>query len=289
MPRAAWKAVLREPLLYFAVVGALLFLGQRALERSAGGGAARVPPVELKAARAQLAQELRRAPSPDEESALLARMLDEEILVREALALGLDRNDPILRRRLAQKMLFFAEDLGAGSDPTEAEAQAFATAHPELYQHPARLTFEQLFFDRATRPHPRQAAAAALSKLDQGEEVAGDPFAWGRHFVGQEPSELEERFGAAFAEAARQATVGHWVGPLESPYGQHLLRVEGHTAAQAPPLPEILGRVRGDLIESRRRAAREALLQRLRVKYGVPAAGPGGPLLPPSLASEEGR
>jgi hypothetical protein len=165
--RMSPRRLLSEPLLQFGVLGVSLFVGWR----WCGPRPAEEIVIDAVAVEAAAAAQARRTDAPrddDRRAAVVQQLADEEILVREAIALGLDRGDPIVRRRLAQKMRFVLEDeIGA---PSDAQLQAWLEAHPDRYRRPQRRTFEQLFFAGASA---RQRAERARDRL-RVDETVGD-------------------------------------------------------------------------------------------------------------------
>ncbi|MBK7863855.1 MAG: peptidyl-prolyl cis-trans isomerase [Archangiaceae bacterium] len=288
MPTVTLKRLVREPLLHFAVVGGLIFAAQGLWRRGAPVGAPRLDVAAINAAQAELALELGRAPAPEELRLLEDRLVDEQLLFQEGVALGLDRSDAIVRRRIVQKMEFFAEDLRAGAAPTRAELAAYLAAHQGRYLRPERIWLHQVFFaDR--RPDARAAAERALVRLQRGEAVEADPFVLGAELKGRSRDELTSQLGPGVAQAALDAPQGTWVGPVQSAFGYHLLRVDERAPAQQASLDDVLATVSGDLTEERRQQARLALIADLRKKYRVGGQPAGAALLAPQLASEESR
>lgn len=215
-------------------------------------------------------------PSPAEVDAALEALVREEIFVREARRLGLDRGDPVVRRRLVQKVEFVVEGGAGAGTPDEAELEAWLAAHPGDFAQPERLSLVQVFLSEARRGEAlSDDAADALSALRGGADPAalGDPFIHGAGFQQQSPERLQAIFGAELAEALATLEPGSWRGPLPSPYGLHLVRLEDRSPARQPPLDEVRAEV-----EAAWRAAREAeALDRaeaaLRARYTVTLEG----------------
>jgi hypothetical protein len=198
------------------------------------------------------------------------------MLYREAVALGLDRGDPIVRRRLVQKMGFIAEDLAAQSEPTDAELEAYLTAHAPRYRMPERVSFRHVFVSRDRRgPDAHQGAARLLEQIQGGAEpgAIGDPFLQGASFMRRSAAEIEAIFGRAFAEAVITARADAWSGPISSSYGAHIVFVSERVASAAPSLSAVRARVRQDLIDERRADATRAAIQKLRERYRVALVG----------------
>ena len=180
LPRFPWRRWLREPLLHFLLIGMALFLGYRALNPNPDAGA-QSNRIELtendlrQMSVAWLAQG-RPAPTPEQMGHLVEQRVREEILYREALALGLDKGDTIVKRRLAQKMEFLAEDLSALREPTGSELKSWFQNNAERFALPPRISFRHLYFSPDRRgPRARTDFEQALGEIKN--EPAGAPAA----------------------------------------------------------------------------------------------------------------
>lgn len=227
-----------------------------------------------------------RPPSGAELQGLVDEAIDEEILYREAQRLGLDRDDAIVRRRLAQKLTFLLEDAGGPAPPPEAEIEAYHARHAERYRRARRTTFDHVFLSADRRSDPVGDAAALLDTAltvdgdhaDDGDADGwrrlGDPFMLARSYAERTDEEIAGLFGPGFADALSDLPESDWRGPIASTYGAHLVRVHGRTASRAPALAELRERVVADLLAERRRersrAAYEALRENCEVR--LPAA-----------------
>lgn len=240
--RANLRALAREPLLHFALLGAGVFALHASVERPAPGPA----PLVLDAA---FVEGLGARDDADREARIDAWIRDE-VLVREARARGLDRGDPIVRRRLVQKMELLLEAT-ADVEPPRPEEVAARLADDPRYHQPGHTLFEHVFFRRA-RADPSADARAALRTDPPGE---GDAFLLGARIGPRTDAALRSSFGDGFADALSEAPVGRWSGPLESAYGVHLVRVERREPTRVPPLASVEGRVRADLARERRAEA----------------------------------
>lgn len=265
---------LRDPLVVFVLLG----IGVFALDGwLAGGETARpvveVTPDEVERLRARWIAQWGEAPTDSELQTLIDEAVDEEILYREAQRLGLDRDDAIVRRRLAQKLTFILEDAGAGGPPSQAEVEEYYARHAERYRRPGRTTFDHVFLSGDSRTDPAGDAKVLLGDLrgvdDDGWQRLGDPFMLARSYADRSDQEIAGLFGGVFTEAVAGLPVGGWNGPVESTYGAHLVRVNRRTASRAPALAEVRDRVTADLREDRRRERSLAAYQELRDAYEV--------------------
>ncbi len=274
--------IAREPLTHFALIGAVLF----ALDHGLSSGAS--PPARDIVISSEVRETLRqrfvertgREPTENEERELIAAHVGREVLYREALALGLERGDPIIRRRLIQRMEFLAEDMSRPESPTESELAAYLEAHAKRYERPATVTLEHVFWrrDPAEPERARRSATAALDSLTRGQTAGslGDPFVHGSTFSARSRTQLGAVFGDEFAAAVMAETPGAWTGPLESAYGVHLVRVLERRDSSLPRLGEIRPAVTRDLERERAAAARAAIFARMRARYRVVAGDGGG-------------
>ncbi len=213
-----------------------------------------------------------RPPTPEELDRLVEDYIREEVLYREALALGLDRDDLVVRRRLRQKMEFLSDDFLAGGAPTDSELAAFLTAHPDKFRIPPVLTFEQIFFDGAPS-EARERAQATLRTLDAGDEEGsvdhlGDPISLPRRLDRATPREIASVFGDDFANAMLAVDSGRWV-PVESSFGVHLVQVSQKEPPRLPGLSEVRDAVVREREATTRADAQEAFYRKLRRRYVV--------------------
>jgi len=268
------RRILKEPLLHFALLGVGLF----ALYRLTAGDA---PPaseeiVVDEARIAALAQNFerswRRPPSVDEVDGLVESYVRDEVLYREGLARGLDRDDSVIRSRVLLKM----EVLGElpETEPTDLDVQEWFDANAERYATPARYHVGQIFFDPIRRgSHLDNDIGAALHDL-QGD-AALDPAAFGDATLlpaalgGVTRMDVASQYGEEVAAALSNAPPGRWFGPVSSSYGRHLLLVDVREPAHAATLEDVRDAVERDLLAERALGARDALYARLRERYTI--------------------
>lgn len=275
--RGAIGRWLREPLVEFLLVGLLLFVGYHWLDESAERSAPldriELTTDDLQQIRLAWIAQGRDAPSPEALRSLVDARIHEEILYREALALGLDQNDTIVRRRLAQKMEFLFEDVAALREPTPAELAAWYEAHAAQFTRPARASFRHVYFSPDLRGgRAREAASAALATLsgDPADEAAlGDPFMFQDYYPDRSVDDVARDFGPDFARALFALEPGVWTGPIESGYGFHLVVVEDATPAHVPEFAAIEPDVRRAWIEEQRAGIRQRAFDAMRARYEV--------------------
>jgi hypothetical protein len=271
------KKLLREPLLHFLLLGLGLFVLHHFVAAPGDGSGERVVISRGKIQRlaAGFALMHQRAPAKDELDGLIAEAVREEILYREAKALGLDQDDTIVRRRLRQKLEFVSEDLAPASEPTEAQLQAYLASHLEQFRIETRYSFAQVYLD--PQRHGRQLGADTaqlLSGLRRSGDAAdlsqlGDSLLLQRQYEDIPARELERLFGAPFEAALRSVPTGQWQGPLPSGYGVHMVLLKRRDESRAPPLAEVRDAVRSQWLQSQRREANERFYAGLRERYEV--------------------
>lgn len=273
------RHVLREPLVHFLLGGTALFL---LYGRVAGPG--EEPPERIVVTEQRIAtlaegfaRTWLRPPTRAELEGLVEDFVREEILYREALALGLDRDDLVVRRRMRQKMEFLNQDLVEPVEPSEAEMAAFLAANPEVFREPERLDLRQVFLDpqRSGAGDVEERAASLLERLrrepelDRAGDGLGDPTLLPARLEAATPEELAASFGAAFAEALAGVPSDGWSGPIASAYGLHLVRVDARRPARLPRLDEVRGAVEREWAAEQGRAADARFQRALRAGYEV--------------------
>lgn len=284
--------MLREPLVHFLVAGLVIFAGHRFLN---GGGDLPETSRRIEITEGELRQlalgwraQGRPEPSGAELRSLVENRVREEILYREALALGLDRDDTIVRRRLAQKMEFLADDPAALREPSRDELRAWFAAHAERFAVASRASFRHLYFSPDRRgPRARDDAAAALGRLAGGEEpdatALADPFMFQDTYPDRPREQIASVFGASFASALFELPAGSWQGPIESGYGWHLVWLDSITPARVPEFDAVEADVRAEWVAEQRRANVERTLAGLRGRYEVVL--PGSLAAPPQVTA----
>ena len=287
------QKVLREPLLHFVVLGAGLFV----LFGVIGGSAEERPDrIVVSAAKVENLAELfkrtwRRPPTQEELDGLIEDHVKEEILYREALALGLERDDIVIRRRLRQKMEFISEDVARPAEPTEDELQAFLAEHADRFRKPSRVSFAQVYLSPDRRGEDAWSdAERLLVALDTGRSdpaEAGDPFLLEQDYRELAAQDVERLFGGAFAAQVAELPVGRWSGPVESGYGLHLVLVRERIAARLPDLAEVRDAVANEWDAVRREEANRAFYEALRARYEVTVERPAWAGRPTYLAERQ--
>ncbi|MFO1313178.1 MAG: peptidylprolyl isomerase [Burkholderiales bacterium] len=279
------RRLMREPLVHFILLGALLFAVYAHFDRGRDGVE---PSKRIQLSRDELAQlvvlfqsQWKRDPTTEELARMVETKVQEEILYREGLALGLDKDDTIVKRRMAQKMQFLAEDVAAARTPASDELSAWYAKHEDRFQEPPRVSFRHLYFSPDRRgARARGDAADALGKLAGQPEDAklasalADPFMFQEYYRDRAPMFLGKEFGPKFALAVAQLPVGSWQGPVESGFGWHLVFVDTLVPGRIPPFEEIEADVRTAWLSERKATAWQKTYTEMRAKYTVMLPAP---------------
>jgi len=268
------RSFLRQPLFQFLVLGLILFglyvvFGEKE-EAESKEIVISSPQIELLASMWE--KQWRRPPTPQELNGLVQSFIREEVLYREALAMGLDRDDMVVRRRLAQKIEFLAQDLATQGEPGDAELRTFYQENAEVFEVPATVTFSHVYLNLDTRGEDAfEDAERILAELRSGADPAqqGDRFMLQSRYADLAQQGVARNFGSQFAEDVFELTPGDWEGPVQSGYGLHLVRVEGRAEAYLSPFEEVRLRVRDEFISNRRREVDDLFFERLREGYTI--------------------
>lgn len=274
------KQLLREPLFHFLLIGAVLFTPyyfmQPAGNKTADSKEIRLSLEEISQQVLLFQSQWNREPSAEELGQLMENRVQEEVLYREALALGLDQGDTIVKRRMAQKMQFLAEDVAAAREPTPDELEQWYRERSAQFAMPARYSFRHLYFSPDRRGASAHAdAASAREKLqDQPEdsdiaESLADPFMFQDYYRERSPEFLGKEFGPNFALAVEQLTPGSWQGPVESGLGWHLVFVDDVISGRVPDFAEVIPEVKAAWLVEQKALAWEKTYKEMRARYTV--------------------
>jgi hypothetical protein len=204
------------------------------------------------------------------------RALEDEILHREALRLGLSDGDPIVRRRLIQRALFLAEDLGGASrEPTEHELRQFFEERREQYRPPAHFRLVHVFAASAEECASLLSAVLDWQRANPSADKPpriGRPFPTSRLFVGTR-ERLVVSMGETFAADLDSKPIGEWIGPLQSKHGFHLVKISERTVATSADFEQAEPRVRLDYLTHVKQEAVARFLKRAAQRYDIQVAG----------------
>ena len=271
--------LLREPLLHFVLIGAAIYLLYGAFAEPVMEETDKTIVVsagEIEWMQSSWQKRWNRPPTAEEFDGLIQQYIKETVLYREALTMGLNQHDQVIRRRLAQKLEFLAKDLVALTPPTEEELQVYFTEHRNRYQEPTLYTFTQVFIDPDKRGDATldDAGAIKASLIVKGDAVE-DPGALGDDFMLQnwypekDAVEIQKLFGSGFTESLVELSPGQWHGPVLSGYGVHLVYVSSISEPPAPVFAEVRERVAQDWTTDRSEELNNKFYANLRDQYTV--------------------
>ncbi len=295
------KRLLREPLLHFLLIGAALFavfhFVRPVTKATPSSKQIQLSLDDLTQLALLFQSQWKREPTTPELERLMETRIQTEILYREALAMGLDKDDEIVKRRMAQKMQFLAED-AAPREPTTAELKSWYAKNSDKFAMPKRVSFRHLYFSpdrRAARA--RDDAVKALAQLDGQPEDAklpesfADPFMFQEYYRDRATDYLSKEFGPQFAQAVANLPTGSWQGPIESGFGWHLVFVDTAIPGRVPDFEEVQPEVKTAWLSEQKALAWGKAYQDMRAKYTVllpkpPENGSAAPA--PSAAAASG-
>lgn len=271
------KRILKEPLLHFLLLGAVIFAAYNLVSKHVSS-----EPGKIVITQGQLAsmwegfiRTRQREPNQEEWDGLIRQRVREEVYYREALALGMDKDDSIIRRRLQQKMEFVSDDVVAQAQPTDAQLSVYLQAHPDSFRVDQKVTFRQVFLnpDKHGKDIARDAAQLLAQLNQQGGTTdiskAGDTVMLEQQYDALAAAEVGRIFGDKFAKALPALPVGQWQGPVESAYGMHLVFVTERVGGRVPALAEVHDAVRREWEEDSRLEAKDKFYRALLKQYTV--------------------
>jgi len=265
---------LREPFVHFLALGAILFAGH-ALWQTHVAKTDRtilISPAEIEHQAEIFASENRRQPTDEDLEGLLFAHIEEQVLMREAQRLGLDEDDTIIRRRLAQKMRFMINDIGSPELPTRAELETWFGENPEAFIRPETRSFEHIYLSPKDRANTVTADAEKLLAAGPADdwESQGDAFISGRRFTTVAQPAVQRDFGTNFAQSLFQLPDSKaWQGPLNSAFGVHLIRLTKVTPEYLPEFKAIQAEVEAVWLDEANQAENAKSLETLIGRYRV--------------------
>jgi len=284
----------REPLVHFLLIGAVGFVLYGYVHRGESANTnykIYLSLDDLKQLDISFVSQWQRQPTPEEFRGLVEQFIRQEVLYREALAMGLDKDDLIVKRRMAQKMEFLSEDVSNAHEPSTAELEAWYASHAPMFALPDRATFRHLYFSIDHHgADARKDAEATLRRIaqmpeDRGAEQAhADQFMFQDYYGDRAPYQLAKEFGPAFATALFNLKPGQWQGPIESGYGWHLIWIESIAPGKVPAFEEVEPDVKTAWLADQKAIQWQRAYAAMRAKYEVIAPQPPPSAKAPPLA-----
>lgn len=290
--------LLKDPLVHFLLVGAAIFglsywLNPPTAEGDTG---IIISAADVAKMRDQIALIQGRSATDEEVNALIEVQIREEVLYREAMAMGLDRDDTMVRNRLIEKMRFLTENVGEPPLPNATELEMWFNVRQEQFRIPSQVTFEHVFFAIEHRGERTESdAAAVLPRLRARREALtpaqlaafGDPLPLWNRYDNMSQTDVALAFGEEFATAIAPLEAGTWSGPIRSRFGWHVVRVVDRTAERQPPLAEIQEAVQTAYLNEQRQAGNEARYRAMRERYDVTVEAAGAAPTEPVAAEPQ--
>lgn len=284
------RRLFKEPLVHFLALAAVVFGVYGVLHRSGPG---KPDEIVITGARvdqlaALFARTWQRPPTGPDLKGLIDEYVKEEILVREALALGLDKDDTVIRRRLRSKMEFLNDAESALPTPTEAELSEYLRLNAGKFVVEPRFAFEQIYLnpDRHAEKIDREIAAlleTLRTRASIDPEALGDATLLPLRMESTGKASIARIFGPDFAEALDTVTPGPWAGPVKSAFGLHLVRLTEREPVRVPALNEVRAVVEREWASEKRKALEDRRLAALLSRYKVTIEGE--PKASPRLAA----
>ena len=273
---------LKEPLFHFLLIGAGLFMlyGWQSDEDATGLDQIIFTEAKIDQLINLWERKWQRLPTQRELQGLIEQQIREEVLYREALAIGLDKNDQVVRRRMSQKMEFISNDLASLAEPDDEQLQTYLDEHAEKFSIPRRISYSQIYLNVSQRGEQIYAEAEKLleelseSAVDIDISMLGDSFMGGYNFNDETDYGVSRIFGQAFTQQIFKLPVGKWAGPVESGYGLHLVRVDSRTDSRLRSLDQVRDKVRVEWVAEQQRNTNDMLYSELRKRYEIIIEGP---------------
>ncbi|HEU4709958.1 MAG TPA: peptidylprolyl isomerase [Pyrinomonadaceae bacterium] len=271
------KKLLHEPLVHFLLLGLLVFIGFKFFSRNetSEAGTIIVTQAQIQSLVTGFTRTWQRPPTTPELEGLIREYIREEICTREAIALGLDRDDTVIRRRLRQKLEFLSDSVASQAEPTDEQLQNYLEAHADTYRSEQRFTFTQIFLDpqkrgeNLTRDVDQMLAQLRLAAYKPDVWQLGDSLLLELNYEAVSGSEVSKQFGEEFAAKLVDLPVGQWSGPLASGYGVHLVLLADREQGAAPQLRDVREAVKRDWVNYQRSETNEKFYQALLKRYTV--------------------
>lgn len=268
------KRIIREPLLHFLLIGAAFFLVYSWVgDNQSSENTIIIDESDLDEIVSKFETQWKRNPTEEELIAIVEKRIEEEVFYQEALKMGLDHNDEIIKRRLAQKMQFLSNDISNVVSPTEDELKSYYSEHSERYMTEARYTLFHVFFSPDKRSDFRGDAANMIADVEKKsiEEALtmGDEIALPQTFNNTSEFHISRQMGAEFVQAISKLDTGKWYGPVESGYGAHLVYLENKIEAEPALFAEVRDKVLDDYNFERQQEVEKSIFREFEKNYDI--------------------
>ena len=269
------KKIIKEPLFVFLLLGGAIFALFHQVSDDTFSDNTEIVVTEghIRVLQLRFEKLWQRSPNAKELDHLIQNHIREEVFYREAIALGLDRDDGIVRRRLRQKMEFISQNLASLDKPEEQELQSYLDAHQEDFRQATRLSFRQIYFNTDKRGRTAEADAktllATLKIQDADVENLGDPLMLKQQYVSETERVIQQDLGLQFLQSLREAPTGSWHGPVKSGFGLHLVRIDERIDGKPAELNDVRNAVVRDWTTLKRKQMNEIFYQSLLKRYKV--------------------
>jgi hypothetical protein len=273
---------LREPLIHFFILGLTVFGLHAALDRKPEATVNDPYLVEVSSAdiewiRTIFNKQMGRGPTVRDLRGQVNQLIREQILSREAVAMGLDEGDIVVRRRLAQKMEFLFKDLSTMTEPTEDDLRKYFFENRRKYETSPWVTFTQVFFSTLNRGVEGAKQAAQAQIKEDGDPysvpILGDASILSPGCTQCGVIEIRNRFGTEFAGAVKNLKPGSWNGPVKSAYGFHAVYIHERRDSKLPEFRDIIDRIKNDWISEKREEYTRRVYSEIRSRYRVLVEG----------------
>lgn len=276
------KKLLHEPLVHFLLLGLLVFAGFRLTSRSEASepGKIVVSQAQIESLVTGYTRTWQRPPTTVELEVLIREYIREEVYTREAMALGLDKDDSVIRRRLRQKLEFISDSVASQTEPTDEQLAEYLKTHANAFQGERQFTFSQVYLDpqkhgeNLTRDLNQMLAQLRLSGNKPDLSKMGDSFLLEQNFPAVPAGEVSKQFGEKFMTKLADLPLGEWGGPIESGYGVHLVLVTDRSDGAVGALAEIRDTVRRAWVNAQRSETNVKFYQALLKRYAVTIEDP---------------
>jgi len=277
------KKILKSPLIYFFVLGFVVFglhsFLNRANQEDTDPFAVDVTSADIEWIRSSWEARMKRQPMQHELQRLINRYIRDEILFREAMAMDLDDRDLVIQRRLVQKLTFVFEDLAETIEPTDEELKDYLLENQEKYRIPEMMSFTQVYFNPSKRKDAMEEAKTVLARLKQAERAPeeavslGDTIMIDAFFRQKSPDEVARVLGKEFADELFSIDEKGWQGPIRSTFGLHLVYISDHIASRMPEFENIRKNVQYDFMYDRKKKVIDSAYNAVKSRYTILVEG----------------